>query len=107
MLVDWERPVVRVFGAWTRRGGVGVRGFFFAMRADHSSGNGDFLAEEIRHGSVLLDDRAARKRSQEGAAVAAGAETGVEDRDDAPVAVAADQPPETLTQLQHGARQRV
>src|SRR5919198_4820824 len=98
---------VRVFGACTRRGGGGVRGFFLAMRAAHSSGNGHPFAEELRDRVAVLDDRAPRQRGQERAPVTARAQTRIEDGDDTAVAVAADEPTESLPQLQHRGWQRV
>ena len=51
--------------------------------------------------------RARRKRGEERAAVRARAQARIEDRDDAAVVVAADQPAEALPELEHRRRQRV
>src|SRR3954451_15698420 len=96
--------LLRVFGAWTRRGGCGVCGFFATGGRTVS---GSHRAEELGDGGAVLDDGAGGQRLQERPAVAAGAQARVEDRDDAAVAVPADQPAEALAQLQDGRRQRV
>jgi hypothetical protein len=68
-----------------------------AIGADHSSGNGDRVAEKRGDGSWILDDRATRQRTHERTPVPARSQPGIENRDDTAVAVAADQPPEALS----------
>src|SRR3954468_4911934 len=93
--------LLRVFGAWTRRGGCGVCGFFATSGRTVS---GSHRAEELGHGGAVLDDGTRGERLKERTAVAARAQPRVEDRDDAAVAVPADQPAEALPQLQDGGR---
>src|SRR3954471_17916571 len=94
-------------GAWTRLGGVGVLGFFFAIWSRHSSGNSHVAAEECRDGGWIFGDRAARQRSEERAPVRPRAKARIEDRDNSAIGVAADEPAESLAQLQQRGGKRV
>src|SRR3954454_11937411 len=97
---SFEEPV-RTFGAWTFRGGGGVR-VFLATGRKCSSGASDGLElvrpEEARDRVEVGDGLCRRERGQEGPAVAAGAEPRIEQRDDARVGMAADQPAEPLAE---------
>src|SRR4051794_17864857 len=106
---SFEEPV-RTLGAWTRRGGGGVRGFLATGRKCSSvvSDGLELVRPEEARTRVEGGDGLRRwRRSQDRPAVAAGAEPRIEQRDDPGVGVAADQAAEALAELEHRGGQRV
>ena len=91
-----------------RHPGEGDQGSADAAASAHGSvAAARARGEERGHGGAIVDDRAAAAARRGTPGRRPRAQARVEDRDDADVGVAADQPPEALPQLEHRRRQGV